>query len=203
MDAREQLILPYIKDKIVLDVGCGDINDRFLHRFICVNAREVTGLEISQKRINKLNALGYFNIFLGDTEIFEFKKKFDVIVAGDLIEHLGNPKLFLLNMKNYLDKDGVFIINTPNIYSINNVLLGLIKGGDVKAFHEHTMGFTEDNLKGLIGDDFVIDKVVYFNYDISSFRNKVIKFFCLFSFRWREHMLFVLKNYNGLIEGGC
>jgi len=47
-------------------------------------------------------------------ETYSFNREFDVIVAGDVIEHVENQGLFLSNIKKHLKKDGKLIITTPN-----------------------------------------------------------------------------------------
>ena len=32
-----------------------------------------------------------YNIIKGNAEIFDFEEEFDIIIAGELIEHLSNP----------------------------------------------------------------------------------------------------------------
>lgn len=46
------------------------------------------------------------------------KKKFDLIVMFDVIEHLGDPFTSLQKLKNILRKDGVLVIQTPNYRSL-------------------------------------------------------------------------------------
>jgi len=47
-------------------------------------------------------------------ETFSFEKQFDVIIAGDILEHVDNQGLFLDNVHKHLKSDGVFILTTPN-----------------------------------------------------------------------------------------
>jgi len=51
----------------------------------------------------------------GDAEFIPFRSKsFDIIVAGELIEHLSDPKRFLEECHRTLTDEGVLIISTPN-----------------------------------------------------------------------------------------
>jgi 2-polyprenyl-3-methyl-5-hydroxy-6-metoxy-1,4-benzoquinol methylase len=49
---------------------------------------------------------------------FIFEKKYDLILAVEIIEHLENPFHFIANLKRNLKSDGVIIITTPNVDSI-------------------------------------------------------------------------------------
>jgi predicted SAM-dependent methyltransferase len=44
----------------------------------------------------------------------ELNQSYDVIVAGEIIEHLENPGLFLRNMRRHLKPQGKLILSTPN-----------------------------------------------------------------------------------------
>lgn len=47
---------------------------------------------------------------------------FDVVVLGDIIEHVNNPVNLLLFAKRHLNDKGIILISTPNPYYINTIL---------------------------------------------------------------------------------
>ena len=193
MDERERLILRYIKGKAVLDLGVGDISYRFFHKFVHDNAKKALGIELNPERTKKLIKLGYL-IKVGNAENFVLNDKFDVVTAGDLIEHLNNPGNFLETVKKHLGKNGIFILNTPNAYSINFVLRGLFKGGNVPQFKEHTFLFTENLLRELLKRyNFKIDFVRYFSHQNKDWKSKVIRFFSFFAEKWNENILIIAR----------
>jgi 2-polyprenyl-3-methyl-5-hydroxy-6-metoxy-1,4-benzoquinol methylase len=49
------------------------------------------------------------------------KEYFDVIIAGDVLEHLVDPWKFVENLTKFLKKDGIFIICVPNIREISTI----------------------------------------------------------------------------------
>ena len=51
---------------------------------------------------------------MGDAEHFALDRQFDTIVAGDLIEHLGNVEGFLKSVMGCLAPGGKLVIQTPN-----------------------------------------------------------------------------------------
>lgn len=59
---------------------------------------------------------------LHKTELNNFlkgnKKKYDLIIMFDVIEHLGDPFTSLQKLKNILGKDGVLVLQTPNYQSL-------------------------------------------------------------------------------------
>ena len=49
---------------------------------------------------------------------------FDVVTAGEVIEHMLNEELFLQECRRVLKKDGVLVLTTPNLaFSLNRVLV--------------------------------------------------------------------------------
>jgi SAM-dependent methyltransferase len=59
---------------------------------------------------------------------FDFGKKYDVILAVEIIEHLENPFHFIRNLHQNLKKDGIIILTTPNTDSFFDRLFFLIYG---------------------------------------------------------------------------
>ena len=114
-------IQDFCRNRDVLDLGCirhsADFakNDpNWLHQKIRDVAKNVVGIDYLDDEVRKLQNLGY-DIRLGDvTKPLPLDGKFDVIVAGDLIEHLTNFEGFFENCVRLLKKDGVLIISTPN-----------------------------------------------------------------------------------------
>jgi 2-polyprenyl-3-methyl-5-hydroxy-6-metoxy-1,4-benzoquinol methylase len=193
MDAREKLILKYIQGKNVLDIGVGDIGHRFLHKFISENSKKAKGIELDSKRAKYLKRKGY-DVEIGNAETFVLNEKFDVVIAGDLIEHLNNPGMMLDNVKRHLKRNGLFIFNTPNIYSINFLLRGLFQGGDVKQFSEHSLGFTEPLIRELLKrHNFQIQELKYFNHEEKTFKSMAIRTMAKFIPKWRENIWIIVK----------
>jgi len=56
-----------------------------------------------------------------------WKEPFDVIVAGDILEHLPRPELLLDALKPLLKPDGVLLLSLPNVANVT-VRLGLLFG---------------------------------------------------------------------------
>ena len=117
--------IKFIQDKCpgkdVLDLGsvmhCIDyrINEPdWLHGAIKSVARKTIGVDYLPGPVRQLQEIGY-NIILGDvTKPLPVTDKFDVIVAGDLIEHLTNFEGFFQNCRNLLNNNGILIITTVN-----------------------------------------------------------------------------------------
>jgi len=118
-----EIIKKCVRGRDVLDCGCvgsdesGAHTSKFLHQKIIENAKSVLGVDINALGVRQLKDRGY-NVICGNVETINIGKKFDVIVAGDLIEHLSNVGLFLENVKKHLKREGILIIHTPNPFGI-------------------------------------------------------------------------------------
>jgi len=168
-------LVAIIAGKTVLDIGAvqhsiTNIKHRnlpFLHGFICSHAKEATGIDIEKKQLSIVNKEMGTNILYGDAQDFNIGKYFDVIFAGELIEHLENPGLFIQNAKKHLSIDGVLVLTTPNSFSLIRIILNLIKNGfnnDPVCNYQHTMWQSPTTLKQLLSRfQFEIESVFYWS----------------------------------------
>jgi hypothetical protein len=133
--------IPFIEQKtkgrIVLDIGAYDETAAttkgtdWLHGRIAKVAKEVVGVDNSTKLQKETrffpNAVMYKHTF----ESFaaqENLSRFDIVIAGEFIEHLDNTLAFLSSVKKTPGLSGkTLILSTPNATSLHNVLLALIK----------------------------------------------------------------------------
>lgn len=143
---REQIIIKYIKNKDVLDIGSvGQTVTYNLWGFLEKQAARLTGIDTISSNNPK--------IVLGNMETYHFGHQFDVIVAGDVLEHIDNQGLFLNNIKKHLKKNGYLILTTPNAKWITVML---------KPNPTHTLWHDKYTLFHLLNRfDF---KVVFFKY---------------------------------------
>ena len=133
---RESLLISLTKGKIALHVGCVDsgllddrlFSGRFLHSELAQSARELWGLDSDGGGIEKLRGLGFSRLLVGSAESppAEIPRGyFDVVVAGELIEHLRNPGAFLDSTLSLLGPGGLLVITTPNALRFYNPLTAL------------------------------------------------------------------------------
>lgn len=150
---RFPVIEPHVRGKSVLDLGCVDsrkarhtAQERFeykanlLHKQIASATSDLLGVDIDPEGVEVLNQQG-FKVIVGDVETMDLKRQFDTIVAGELIEHLENPGMFLRNMHRHLKPAGVIIISTPNPFYAGSVWKIWRYGKP--AVHEEHMGWQD------------------------------------------------------------
>lgn len=118
-DHKIAFVVKYCKDRDVLDVGCvqhdpQSYRSRFwVHKAVAAVAKSVVGFDLHEEGVRTLQARG-FHVVSGDAECFDLGRTFDVIVAGDIIEHLGDLNGFLKSCRRHLRPDGRLLVSTPN-----------------------------------------------------------------------------------------
>lgn len=116
---REALISERVRGRKTLDVGSLGQTDRYrLWDVLDGHAGSLTGIDLDDETIGAFGgtpcAAPDPRIARGNMETHDFGERFEVIVAGDVIEHFSNPGLFLDNCRHHLTGDGVLILTTPN-----------------------------------------------------------------------------------------
>ena len=98
----------------VLDLGC---SEGYLGEYLKTLGHHVTGVESNTGAA--LKALDVLDILFHGTIDEYFEKHplnlFDVIIFGDVLEHLLDPQLTLEKISNHLTSDGFIVVSLPNI----------------------------------------------------------------------------------------
>ena len=100
----------------ILDIGCGG---GLLTEPMCRLGANVVGIDASQKNIDiakfhaKKNGLK-INYLCATPETLKIKKKFDVILNMEIVEHVENVNFFLKKSSELLKKNGLMFIATLN-----------------------------------------------------------------------------------------
>ena len=139
-----------IKNKRVLDIGVCEHNIEHVdsadwkHDAISRLASYCVGVDIDKKLVDYLNQKGY-NIKLADATSEEFLgEKFDIVLIGDVLEHVDNPRKLLEFAKRHLNEDGKIIATTPNPFFIVFFFTNFLKS-PFMALLEHTCWITPTN----------------------------------------------------------
>jgi len=158
-----------IKGKRVLDCGAageegiGVESSHWMHNIIKENASYALGFDLEKKAVVDLNERGY-NFVYGDCENLDLKgidEKFDIVFAGEIVEHLSKPGNFLDGIKKYLADDGQLIITTPNAFSLFR-FVGNVVGAN-RENPQHVMVQNKETLVQLIGRyGYQVDGVYFF-----------------------------------------
>jgi 2-polyprenyl-3-methyl-5-hydroxy-6-metoxy-1,4-benzoquinol methylase len=110
-------------DTSVLDIGCG--TGAWLERLANLGFSKLYGIDLDTSQF-KSNKAACFQANLDFDDLNLKDKKFGLITAIEVIEHLKNPGRLFYHVSKLLEEDGFFLLTTPNIYSISCRLKFLI-----------------------------------------------------------------------------
>ncbi|TGM82281.1 class I SAM-dependent methyltransferase [Leptospira mtsangambouensis] len=127
-DRRFQFLKEKMSNRSVLDFGCGV--GGFLIKAKQV-AKVAEGIELETRLQGHFNQNG-ITVFSSLDEIAKSGKKYDLITAFHVVEHLSDPISIINELSKFLSKTGELIIEVP---SANDALLTLYEN---KAFSEFT-----------------------------------------------------------------
>lgn len=161
---RVEFIKNICKGKKVLHLGCTSFpftsemieNGGHLHLQLQDTTRELYGFDYDQEGIDILAEKGFGNLYKADLEKLEeveLDEKFDVIIAGEMIEHLNNPGKFLDGIKRFMNSDSKLVITTVNAYCAHRFAFYFLLGrkGLIEPVHpDHVAYYSFSTLSLLI-----------------------------------------------------
>jgi len=181
------------KEKNVLDVGCanGYLSEALREQLNC----SVTGVEIDSNAAKE--ARKYCNrVIVGDIENENVIKalvgeRFDIIIFGDLLEHLKHPTAALKSVKPLLSNSGYVLASIPNIAHISVALdllegkfeyrpLGLLDNTHIRFFTKKSIlsMFKEAGYEICVWDRVIIKpEETEFKTSLSNYPNSLLSFF--------------------------
>jgi 2-polyprenyl-3-methyl-5-hydroxy-6-metoxy-1,4-benzoquinol methylase len=150
----------------VLDVGVvmhdaqAYLRPDWLHRHVAAVAKSCLGIDSDEVGIAALLEKG-FNVRVADACDLELGDlTFDVIMAGDVLEHLDNLAGFCRGARKYLRPGGRLIIATPNPWWWVRFVQAAM--GRVRVNPEHTIWLSPETAAELLDRfGFVVDHVVW------------------------------------------
>jgi SAM-dependent methyltransferase len=104
----------------VLDVGCFD--GRFLDHL--GNGYDRAGIEVHPLAAEYAAAKGIQIVGHDFSDLDTLATPFDVVVALDVIEHVGNPRIFLESLAKATRPGGLIIVSTGNTAALSWRLMG-------------------------------------------------------------------------------
>lgn len=161
---RVEFIKQACVGKKVLHLGCTNWpytqdsidNDMLLHNELDKTASELYGFDFDQEGIDVLENAGTKNLFRADLEKLDdvdLNEKFEVIIAGEMIEHLNNPGLFLKGIQRFMTSETKLVITTINAYASHRfAVYGLMgkKGVNEPVHPDHVAYYSFKTLKLLV-----------------------------------------------------
>lgn len=187
---RLDLIRQMCAGKRVLHLGCTNYpytkdaigSDMLLHFELEKVTSELWGIDADSEGIEILQHHGSKNLVQGDLEALqncELKGTFDVIVAGEVIEHLNNPGLFLNGIKRFMDDSSELILTTVNAYCAMRFFYYGARGrrGKAEPVHpDHVAYYSYSTLK-LLAERHGLEVKRFYFYDLGREHRKFVRWF--------------------------
>jgi 2-polyprenyl-3-methyl-5-hydroxy-6-metoxy-1,4-benzoquinol methylase len=151
IDNRIAYVCELAKGKRVLDIGVvehqksASLTDTWLHKHICSVAASCLGIDILEDEVRLLNEGGY-NVIVHDITRNSLSQRFDIIIIGDVIEHLNDPGSLFKHISQMLEPNGRIIISTPNPWYANALLKNIFEGQPFTDSADHVAWFDAGTL---------------------------------------------------------
>lgn len=102
----------------------------WLHARLAETAQGLVGIDLGQEGVDVARARGY-EAHAADCQSAESLsalglERFELVIAGELIEHLDRPGAMLEAVKELLHKDGLLVVTTPNAHALVNFAAALL-----------------------------------------------------------------------------
>jgi SAM-dependent methyltransferase len=134
------------RDKRVLDLGCrsGALTRHFL------DGNSVVGLDVDPSALEKAAALGIEPVQANVEEPLPFDDaSFDVVVAGELLEHLQFPDALVAEIRRVLRSGGLLAGSVPNAFRMQS-RLRFLRGRPPEDDPTHLRMFSPNAVRELL-----------------------------------------------------
>jgi 2-polyprenyl-3-methyl-5-hydroxy-6-metoxy-1,4-benzoquinol methylase len=151
IDNRTAYLCALASGKNVLDIGIvehmleSSKTDEWLHKHISKASKDCLGIDILAKEIEVLRDRGY-NVLAHDITTGPLDRKFELIVVGDVIEHLDNPSALFRNVAQMLAPTGRLVVSTPNPWYGNAIIKNVFDGKPFTDSADHVAWFDAGTL---------------------------------------------------------
>jgi len=145
---REALFRHYVggPGQRVLDLGCRDgaLTQAYL------DGNDVVGVDADREALAEAAKLGIETHWADLDQPLEFADgSFDVVIAGELLEHLRDPLRLIAEIRRVLRPGGTFVASVPNAYRLKGRLLFLL-GRPPENDSTHLQMFSGDDVRALL-----------------------------------------------------
>lgn len=126
LTSRLETATSLARGRRVIDLGCvGHSVDRigrpgWLHALVAEAAEVCLGIDIHEPGIERMNELGFDAIvhdITGDPAPITSRGRFDVVICGEIIEHIEDLGVLFRFAGSVLEPGGVMLVTTPNPYA--------------------------------------------------------------------------------------
>lgn len=169
---KEAFIAGLCIQKRVLHLGCcrypycqeSFYSGELFHLKLLKIAQELHGMDIDRPSLDFLTQQGIPYLYWGDIEKIEINhwdKHYDIIVAGEILEHLNNFGLFLSSIRHLMNPETLLVISVPNTPTLKGFLRALV--GQEMVHHDHVCYFSATTLTTLLDRfEYRVEKIMYY-----------------------------------------
>lgn len=143
-----------VRGKRVLDIGCVEndadhhTREEWLHNHLRDSASYILGIDILDREIETLRERGY-NVKCHDITRAPLAEKFDIIICGEIVEHIGNIDGLLENCRQSLEPGGQLVFSTPYPWFIGVSFRHTVSGMYFPGSLEHVTWYDPANFAEL------------------------------------------------------
>jgi SAM-dependent methyltransferase len=177
---RVDWILRHCAGKHVVHLGCTNspYTEASLHAGTLLHARigavaeALVGVDADATGAAELDALGLGPVVVADLESLDsvdhddLRTRPDVVVAGEVIEHLGNPGRMLRSVRRLLAPDGTLLVTTVNAYCAFRFAQYAVRGrgGHSEPVHpDHVAYYSAQTLSLAVSrEGYAIDEIAFY-----------------------------------------
>jgi 2-polyprenyl-3-methyl-5-hydroxy-6-metoxy-1,4-benzoquinol methylase len=160
LPSRDDWIIAHCTGKSVLHLGCTDWPltearlqaGRLLHQKLAMVTSSLTGVDADAEGIKKLRELmpGLPLIASEGESMHQHPelngKRFDVILAADVVEHVSNVGQFLNSCRLFMGPDTELVITTPSAFSLKRFAYWFLAGRE-HVHPDHIAYFSHSTLE--------------------------------------------------------
>ena len=147
----------------ILEYGCGMGYLTFALRGV---GFDVTGFDISERAVS-LARQKFGDFYCSDISYLD---KYDIIISTEVIEHLLDPKIYCLQLLNFLKPKGIILLTTPN----KNIYRSKEKRWVTDLPPVHFFSFSEKSL--LLFFERLRLNVTFYNFFWYNFRMGILRY---------------------------
>jgi SAM-dependent methyltransferase len=148
-EERAELFARYVggPGQRVLDIGCryGTLTSKY------VVGNDVIGIDVDRHALEAAAELGIETIWADAEEPLPFDdESLDVVVAGELLEHMRDPEALVTEAHRVLRPGGTLVGSVPNAFRLKN-RLRFLAGRQPERDPTHLHMFTPRDVRQLLG----------------------------------------------------
>ena len=171
VDSRCELLAKLVAGKSVLHIGCVDSGltasriekGELLHEQLAKQATRLCGIDVDGVGVSLLQSYGFKDLYIvTPDQASPTTELFDIVLAGEVLEHVSNPGEFLDKYMKNIEATGAVILTVPNAFCLTTIFRLFV---GVETVHEdHVAYYSYSTLKRLLQrSNLQIDQLFFYS----------------------------------------